>query len=447
MIRNKRYAEVGIDTIQAHPKNARRGDLEAIEASIATNGFYGAVVVQDSSGRIMVGNHRWRAARARGMRTIPVIFVDCADIEAERIAVADNRVGDLGSYDQTALLEQLERIAEQEGSLAGTGYSEEDFAAIEAEMAELAGAADADEESTDDGASQDDDLDSLNVPSEPITKAGDLWLLGDHKLLCGDCFDAANRKIVFRGELADLVVTDPPYAIFGSSTGIGADIADDKMIRPFFERMFWFIAHSVREFAHIYTCCDWRTYATIWNAAKGAGLSPKNCLVWDKNSSGLGSSYANAHEFISFFARLPPPTSMKSTTRRGQRTVLAPNVARHNRVSGTEREHNAAKPVPLLEWLIGNSSDQGELVADFFIGSGSTMVAAERSKRRCYGFEIERKHCDITVARWERVTGQRARRVPAEEVAAARKSVVPEPDFAADPELAQPNEEEASPGS
>lgn len=429
VILDQRYEVVPTKTISTHPRNARRGDLEAIEASIATNGFYGSVVVHEQTRQIMVGNHRFRAAVARGLLQIPAIFVTCSGIEAERIAVADNRVGDLGTYDNAALLEQLERIAGETGSVAGTGYSDDDFAALEAELAALGKTGGVDDDSDDAGgaSSDDDDIDNLRVPSEPITKKGDLWLLGEHRLLCGDSFNASDRKRLLQGQPVDLVLMDPPFAIYGSSTGIGADIADDKMIQPFFEQLLRFTHAVVREFAHVYVCCDWRSWATIWGAAKTAGLSPKNCIVWDKASAGLGSNYANTYELVGFFARLPPPTAMKSTTRRGQRTVFAPNIARYNRVTGAEREHNAAKPAALFEWLIGNSSDPGESVADFFIGSGTTIVAAERAKRKAFGMEMEPRWCDVSVARWERLTNRRAKRVPVEEQPQSKAPPAPDP--------------------
>lgn len=419
-IREQSYGVEPIDNSKPHPANPRRGDLESIEASIAVNGFYGAIYVQDSSSLIIVGNHRWRAAKARGATEIPVIRVVCSDIEAERIAAADNRTHDLGGYDVEAQVAQLSRLAEA-GGLAGTGYNPETFAALENELAAMAdGIASTptpdggdDDEGATSGVDKVDDMAGLHVPSEPITKRGDLWILGSHRLICGDCFSIDIRRQLFGDTAADMVLTDPPFAIYGSSTGIGADIADDRMVRPFFEQLCKTIAASVREFAHVYMCCDWRTWPSIWEGARSAKLSPKNCIVWDKMSTGLGSSYANTHEFVGFFAKLPPPTSMKSTTKRGQRVVLQPNLTRHPRVSGAEREHNAAKPVAMCEWLIKNSSDAGETVVDFFGGSGTTMIAAERTGRRCLMTEVEPKWCDVIVARWERVTGKRGQRVPA----------------------------------
>jgi DNA modification methylase len=216
---------------------------------------------------------------------------------------------------------------------------------------------------------------------------------------------------VLGGEYADLVCTDPPFAIYGSSTGIGADIADDKMVRPFFERVLKQLARVVPDFGHIYVFCDWRSWGAIWDSAKRAQLSPKNLLVWDKGNGGLGGMYANCHELVGFFAKLPPPKSMKSGKEAGERCVFAPNILRYARASGEERNHNASKPVELVRELIRNSSDKGAVVLDLFNGGGTTLIACEREGRRYRGLDIEPREVDKTIRRWEKLTGGRAERV------------------------------------
>ncbi len=126
------------------------------------------------------------------------------------------------------------------------------------------------------------------------------------------------------------------------------------------------------EFGHAYIHCDWRSYATLWDGFRAAGLTPKNCLVWDKGGAGLGANYANTHEFVAFWSRLPPEKAMTASRKRGQRTVAASNILRFQRPTGDDREHNAAKPVAMLAELIENSSDVGDVVVDFF---GATHYA------------------------------------------------------------------------
>ncbi len=422
-IRSQKYSVEAIDKVRPHPANPRRGDLEAIEASIAVNGFYGAVIAQASTGLIVVGNHRYRAAVARGATKIPVIRIVCDDVDAEKMAAADNRTHDLGTgYDPTQLVAQLERImAGSAGSLDGSGYTAIDFSKLEEEAAAIAesarrgldgaGAAPPPPLATDDEEDLDDERRWPPLPNTPTTQEGDIWILGEHRIMCGDAFSLANRRELIGREVVSLGLMDPPYAIYGSSSGIGADIADDKMIRPFFDQLGRIIMATVAEFAHVYICCDWRSYPTIAYAMKAADLSPKNLIVWDK-AGGLGSMYANCHELISFHAKLPPPTAMRSTTKRGQKQVLASNIVRMNRVPPKDRKHNAAKPVQLFEWLIDNSSEPGDLVVDLFLGSGTAVIAAEKQARRCYGFELAPKYVDLVVSRWEALTGKKGQRIP-----------------------------------
>ena len=220
-------------------------------------------------------------------------------------------------------------------------------------------------------------------------------------------------KALTRSKRAHMVLTDPPYAIYGSSTGVGSDIADDAMIRPFFEAMWRLIAGHVVMFAHCYVHCDWRSWASLWDAAKRSGVEPRNMIVWDKGSSGLGNNYANTHELIAFFARLPPQVTVTSHRAAGQRQVLRPNIVRHPRPTGDERLHNAAKPVALLVELIENSTDPGHTVLDPFAGSGPVVIAADIAGRTCWAAEKEATMCDVIVARWSRVTGGTPEREPA----------------------------------
>jgi DNA modification methylase len=228
--------------------------------------------------------------------------------------------------------------------------------------------------------------------------------------MCGDSFDDDARANLLDGQIADMALMDPPFAIYGSSTGIGSDIADDKMIRPFFAQLGFVIVQSIREFAHAYVCCDWRSWATIWDGMKAAKLSPKNCLVWNKGG-GLGSMYSHCYELIGFFVRDPPQRAMSVDRKAGHRQVFKRNILDgHNRPTGDDRLHNAAKPIGMLAELIENSSDAGNLVLDLFNGSGSVIMAGEQTGRRVCAMEMEPAMCDVTVKRWESATGRAARR-------------------------------------
>ena len=253
------------------------------------------------------------------------------------------------------------------------------------------------------------------APKTPITKAGELWELGAHRLLCGDSFDPEDVGRLMGKAKAAMVATDPPYAIYGSSTGVSSDTVDDKMVRPFFENLGKTILSLIPEFGHAYVCCDWRSWASVWEGFKRAGLAPKNMLVWDKGGAGLGNNYANTHELVGFFSRMPTQKAMSSSRKAGQRAVLRPNILRYPRVPGVEREHNAAKPVDLMQELLKNSSDTGAVVVDLFGGSGSTLIAAENCGRVCRLMEMEPRMCDVIIRRWENLTKKKAKRLKTNE--------------------------------
>jgi DNA modification methylase len=249
------------------------------------------------------------------------------------------------------------------------------------------------------------------LPEKPDTMAGDLYLLGQHRLLCGDTTVDADVVRLMGDDLAAMVLTDPPYAIYGSSTGVSSDVADDKMVRPFFEALLRVAVERVDWFGHVYVHCDWRSWPALWDSARRVRmLDPKNLLVWDKGGSGLGSNYANTYELIGFFAKIAEGGTMRLSRPTGQRAVLAPNLLRHSRPEGAERMHNAAKPVVLLQDLVRNSSDVSDIVLDLFAGSGSTLIAAHREQRRAYLMEIDPRWCDVIVARYRAAGGGKVTR-------------------------------------
>lgn len=398
---NDGYEIVAKDRLKNHPRNPRRGDLTAVRESIRENGFFGALLVQRSTGYVLVGNHRFRAGIEEGMTEFPVAWANVDDARATKIALADNRTSDRATYDHRELVEVLASV----DSLVGTAFDPKD-------LAKLLRATTVRDTSS--------DAPPPPAPSseETRSKRGEVWALGDHVLVCGDSLDETVRDVVFGKQRVDAIVTDPPFAIFGSSTGIGTDVADDKMVRPFFERMFAVMNGVLKNYAHAYVFCDWRSWPAIWDAcgrARGAnrgGLSPANLLVWDKGS-GMGSMYMSSHELVGFFSMEPPARVMKGKKAGVRKVNGKHNVIRCNRVSGAARLHNASKPVSMLEEFLLSSTDKGETVVDLFAGSGSTLIACEKTGRKCIAFEIEPAWCDVVITRWQAATGKTATRVAA----------------------------------
>lgn len=421
------------------PRNARQHDarnLEAIRGSVTAFGQLRPLVVQESTGHVVAGNGTLAVLRDLGWTHAAVVVAPLSDAKARAFAIADNRTAELASWDVAQLQAALIDPA-LDGLLDAVGFSaaeidelirttDEGAAAAPAPRAPAAPAAPSASTSAPEPETErereerlEDEADNLletvpddeppPLPEEPRTKAGDVWRCGDHEVLCADSFGDVAAKWLGRAKF-DAVVTDPPYAIYGSSSGIGSDIADDKMVRPFFAQLARLLAASLKLFAHAYIFTDWRSWACLWEALRPTNVRVRNMLVWSKNGSGLGTNYGMTHEVIAFAAQLPEAKAMTGG-QKGVRPVLKPNVFVFNRPTGEEREHNAAKPVPLLAQFLANSTDDGALVLDPFGGSGSTMIAAEKTGRRARLVEIEPKWVDVIVARWERVTGRKAERV------------------------------------
>ena len=231
-------------------------------------------------------------------------------------------------------------------------------------------------------------------------KVGDLIEIGPHRLLCEDSTVAENVTKLMDGKRGAMAFMDPPYAIFGSSTGIASDISDDNMVRPFFQAILQQTSLNVKPFAHCYYCCDWRSWASWWDMAKRTDLTVKNMIVWDKGS-GQGSMYTNTHELVAFLTKTPKEDAI-GRKKSGQRLITQhpANLIKQSRVVVEERHgHNAAKPVPLITRLLENSSDQGGIVVDLFLGAGSTMVACQELNRICYGMDLDPKWCQATIDR------------------------------------------------
>lgn len=390
---NQETALVAVELISEHPQNPNRGDVDLIGESLQENGFYGSLVVQRSTGYILVGNHRYRAAKALGLSEVPVTYVDVDDERAAKIMIADNKIAGAGEMDETILARLFEEI-----DAIGTGFDEDEVARLlesPEEAAQEGEEGGGDSEEGDEGEEAKDGEEKAKEPEEredPVEAAlrrwkverGQLWKIGPHRLLCGDSTVAEDVARLFGTDKPKALVTDPPFAITGSATG-SDDMSGLSIIQPFFRAWMKAFADLLPVFSHAYICCDWRTYGIIDQEAKAAGLVPKNCIIWHKGDGGLGSFYQNTHEFVWFGVREERKRIKANQT--GQRLIHGqPNLWRYNPPTyGKESWHTANKPVDMIQRMIENSTDPGDLVAEPFSGGGTTFVAAHRSGRVCYG--------------------------------------------------------------
>lgn len=338
-------------------------------------------IVIDKDGTVLGGNMRLKAAQLAGLEEVPVYVREWDEDKDGQFIIKDNV--SFGEWDQDMLANEWEPEQLDEWGL-NIDWDEPE---------ETEGLTDAD--------------DVPEVPEEATTKPGDLWLLGEHRLLCGDSTKAEDVERLMDGNKADMVFTDPPYALFGNSTGV-AGITDDNMVRPFFRGIMEMLKRNAKTYAHIYMCCDWHSAFSIEACAREVELQSKNMCIWDKGDGGVGSMFQQCYEIVWFFDNSPTNKTTMRTVKAGVRTVNGkPNIWRFPRVKG-DKMHNAQKPVDMIVVPIEAGSDQGESVLDLFCGSGSTLIAAEKTNRKFYGMEMDRKYCDVIVKRWEEFTGKKA---------------------------------------
>lgn len=395
---------MALESIAPHPKNPRKGSLAAIKESVKANGVYRPLIVQQSTGYILAGNHTYRALMDLGFTDVPVTFVDVDDETALRILLVDNRSADLGEYDEALLVELLSSLPE----IAGTGYDD-------AALADLMDAL------LDPTEVRGDPDDAPPMPVDPVSRVGDVWLLGENRLICGDACDAATYEALLQGGVADALWTDPPYGVSyvgGTSDRLtiqndGADEA--RAVVELFLATAW--AH-LRPGAPGYVCHAESQRAYLEQALADAGFLLRQALVWVKDRFVLGrSDYQNGHEPI-LSGEVPEKEfdHLAYGFRNGGEGRLGrggPAWHGDNRQSTVfevpkpqaSKLHPTMKPVELIRPMLRNSVQRGGLVLDCFAGSGSTLIAAHMEGRRAALIELDPRFVDVICRRWETATG------------------------------------------
>jgi DNA modification methylase len=394
---NKEIEQVAIDLLKHHPRNANNGDVEAIKKSLAVNGWYGSVVVNTGTKHILAGNHRVMAAKALGWETVPVQWVDVTPEEELRILVVDNRTTRIGQDDTTKITDILAELANTPIGLEGTGYGAADLDAL---IDELAGMTEPAELLT--------DPDEVPEEVETRCKPGDLWILGRHRLLCGDSTKADDVARLMDGTVAEMMFTDPPYGVnyegghFHSgdvnikrkrekladddSTAIYSDFLPVALAYVDGPCYMWFAGSKARD---------------VYNAVHDNGCEVHALIIWHKTNATYGAmnaQYKQRHEPCLYFK--PKGSTLRWCGETTEATVWSQDR------DGINEFHPTQKPIALASKAIGNHD--AKTVLEMFCGSGSTLIAAEQLGRKCYGMEISPKYCDVIIQRWENATGQKA---------------------------------------
>jgi len=408
---NKGIEQVSIDLLKHHPRNANHGDVEAIKKSLAVNGWYGSVVANLTTKHILAGNHRVMAAKALGWETVPVQWVDVTPEEELRILVVDNRTTRIGQDDTTKITDILAELANTPIGLEGTGYGAADLDAL---IDELAGTADPAELLT--------DPDEVPEDVETRCKPGDLWILGRHRLLCGDSTKADDVARLMDGAIADLCFTSPPYAL-GKSIGLSGnknmsvkgnaytDHQDnsegwDDLMRDWFEQS----SSSVSDVwvINVQPLAGNKRDLVKFIADNSERLV--DIVTWDKGHAApqiAQGVMASRYEWMIIFSstlgasRSIPLSSWQGTV---QSVYTAP-PQRNNEYSDI---HAATMPEHVPTWVMNTLCDKSTSVYEPFCGTGTTLIACEKLGRKCYAMEISPNYCDVIIQRWENATGQKA---------------------------------------
>jgi DNA modification methylase len=396
--------QVPINDLRPDPANPRRisdEELESLTRSIREFGLVNPIIARRQDKVVIGGHQRLVAARRLELKTVPVILVDLTQEQAQLLNLALNRIS--GSWDNqllARLLSELHSLPEVDISL--TGFSDDELKKY------LKGL---------EACEKKEKLESFDLEealkaarAAPVAHTGDLWLLGDHRLLCGDSLDPAQVERLMGGTRASMAFTDPPYNVdYGNHgraprSGRRGAIQNDDLGEGFQD----FLLQACRNLLSvtdgaIYVCMSSSELHTLQRAFVEAGGHWSTFIIWAKDSFTLGrSDYQRQYEPLLYGWREGAKHHWCGARDQGDVWSFdKPTVS---------PLHPTMKPVPLVQRAIENSSHPGDVVLDLFLGSGSTLIGCERTSRVCYGMELDPEYVDVAVMRWEAFTGQKARR-------------------------------------
>jgi DNA modification methylase len=360
-----------------YARNPRKNDhaVDKVASAIKEFGFRVPIVAK-SDGLVVDGHLRLKAAKKIGLTEVPVILADDmseAQIKAFRLSV--NKVAEFAEWDIDLLKLEFADLQEQGFDLSLTGFETGEIANFLAEPT--------------DGLTDEDAV--PEVPAVPVTVEGDVWILGRHRLMCGDStsIDAVDKLMA--GRKADMVFTDPPYNVaFNGRSGKHDVIKNDNLPQEQFADFIADVCGVIRAVDPkvYYVWCNWNFYGVLQGQ-----LPYKACIVWAKNVFGMGNGYRHQHEFCLFNGKIDEVVKNESDL--------------WSIKKDTNYVHPTQKPVELSVRAFGNHVKLLN-VLDLFGGSGSTMIGAEQAGRNCFMMELDPKYCDVIVKRWQEFTGEQA---------------------------------------
>lgn len=412
----RRLSELKFDAQNPRQHSARQ--IRQIARSISSFGFNVPILV-DANLRILAGHGRAQAVRELGWIEVPTISLEHLTAEQARaFMIADNRLTENSTWNDGLLAEQLKELSvlNLDFNLEATGF---DMGEIDLRIEALRPEHNEEEDPA--------DLIPSGSLRPPVCQLGDLWLLGRHRVCCGDALDSRAFGLLMDDGPADMVFTDPPYnvAIDGHASGLGAihhrefAMASGEMdaveFTTFLSRTFRLLSRNSVDGAIHFICMDWRHSEELLAASRETYSELKNICVWIKHNAGMGSLYRSQHEFVFVFKHGRGPH--RNNVQLGQYGRNRSNVWNYRGANdlgrGTDEGnllalHPTVKPVAMVADAIMDCSARGDIVLDAFLGSGTAIVAAERTGRRCRGLEIDPLYVDTIIRRWQSFCGDSA---------------------------------------
>lgn len=417
-MRNLLIEQTPIHALSLRDRNARthsKRQIRQIASSIERFGFTNPILIDDDL-RVLAGHGRLQAAKLLGMNIVPSIRLsDMSEAEKKAFAIADNAIALKSGWDREILAIEMQELVDLGFEIELTGF----------ETAEIDLMLDERKFACNDANGPEDDRPAL-APSAWTTKSGDLWILGPHRLLCGDARESKSYQELLGSERADLVFTDPPYnvRVDGNVSSHGkihhrefvmgsGEMTNEEFI-VFLTSAFRRMADASRNGALHFVCMDWRHLREAFSAGRETYSSLLNLCVWNKDNGGMGSLYRSKHELVLLFkVGTDAHINNVSLGRHGRNRTNVWDYAGVNTFKASRLDelsmHPTVKPVALIADAIKDASRVSDFVLDPFAGSGSTIIAAEKTGRRARSMEIDPLYVDVAVRRWQEYTGKQAR--------------------------------------
>jgi DNA modification methylase len=406
--------QVPIELLRPYDRGSRvhsERQLFKIMGSLETFGWVNPILAE-MNGTIIAGAGRLEAAKRLGFATVPVIRIEHLTPDQVRAyRIADNRLAELSEWDDETLAIELQHLstANLDFNIEVIGF---DHGEIDMRI---------DPDAAGDQATDPADQDVPNPAQSAICRPGDLWICGEHRLFCGSSLEAFSFDTVMAGAKAVMSFQDAPYncEINGHVSGLGKvkhrefAMASGEMsaegFRGFLGKNLQLVTANLTEGAVLALTMDWRNLSTLEAAAQGAGLKPINLAVWAKTNGGMGNLYRSQHELVLIVKKGEAPHI--NNVQLGKFKRYRTNVWRYPGVNSFGRgrmeqlaAHPTCKPIPLVADVIRDVSNRGDIVLDSFMGSGTTLLAAERTGRIASGMDIDPFYIDVTIRRWEKMT-------------------------------------------